>query len=584
MTNKTVIPGVPLMRFIFLKTYFIAACIVSAMQVNAQTSSQTCTGSLGDPVINQNFGSGATPGAPLAPRITNMSYTSAKCPDDGYYTIASNLINDNSCHPGTWHDVPADHTGNPNGYMMIVNASFQPSIFFTQTANGLCPNTTYEFSAYILNLITLAASGPDVNEPNITFSIETTSGQVLTTATTGTLAATADVHWYNFGIYFTTPSNITDVIVKMTNNAPGGNGNDLILDDITFRPCGPVIQVGFASINGPALQNTCVGTPADFTVAAQATGANNPSYQWQVNDGSGWLDVSGANSYSYHVTSVFNNTGIYQYRLGVANGANISSAQCRVYSPALRVNVTPKVVAYVSSDATVCEDTPTQLNASGGSIYKWTPSTGLDHDDIPNPVATLSQTTTYSVNVSNGGCYDDSKSVTLTVRPKPTVEAGEGGKIFAGQSLKLNGMVSGNEIVKYYWTPTTYINDPTSLTPVVNPPADITYSLNVLTQNCGVLSSTVFVRVYQQITVPNTFTPNNDGINDYWNIDKLNTYPEGVITVFDRYGQQVFQSRGYTTPWDGRRNGVPVPAGTYYYIIDLNNNTRKIPGWVLIVR
>jgi len=97
-------------------------------------------------------------------------------------------------------------------------------------------------------------------------------------------------------------------------------------------------------------------------------------------------------------------------------------------------------------------------------------------------------------------------------------------------------------------------------------------------------SSSVFVKVYKKITIPNTFSPNGDGRNDYWDIDALITYPESLMLVFDRYGQQVFRSVGYANPWDGKYNGQPVPVGTYYYVLDLKNNTPKISGWVLVVR
>ncbi len=332
-----------------------------------QTSAQTCTGSLGDPVINQDFGSGTNPGAPLANGISNMSYTTNNCPNDGEYTIANSLSGNGNCHPDTWHDVSTDHTGNPNGYMMIVNASYQPSIFFTQTAPTLCPNTTYEFSSYILNLITLAASGPGVSEPNITFSIQTTSGQILAIDSTGTIPATAAVTWNKYGVYFTTPANVTDVIVTMTNNAPGGNGNDLILDDITFRACGPIINLGFASTAGPSTKSLCQGSNATYSLTAAVVGDNNPSYQWQSNINSGgWIDMAGFTADALNVQ--FNNatTGIYQYRLGVGNGSNISSVLCRVYSPPLTVNVNPLPVVPAYCPANHLRGISFNFNRVGG--------------------------------------------------------------------------------------------------------------------------------------------------------------------------------------------------------------------------
>ncbi|MDF2432902.1 MAG: hypothetical protein JWP44_2533 [Mucilaginibacter sp.] len=648
------------MRPILLKLFFLAVCFGFVLASNAQT----CSGSLGDPVINQNFESGANPGAPLAAGITTMNYTINNCPNDGEYTIANSLTGSGNCHPNTWHSVTSDHTGNPNGYMMIVNASEQPSIFFTQTASGLCPNTTYEFSAYILNLIKLDASGSGVSEPNITFTIETTDGKILAIDSTGIIPPTGSPHWQKDSVYFTVPANVNNVVVKMTNIAPGGNGNDLILDDITFRACGPIIESGFASVTGSTSQRLCQGSSADFTLKAKVVGNNNPTYQWQANpNGKGWTDVAGETN--NFVVAKFTNAvvGTYQYRLGVANGSGISNVDCRVYSlpltvivdslpvvppiasqtvcegyplhitatggtsyiwlgpngktstknplvvnsvtPAdagtytvqavsdkgctsspvkITVKVVPKVVAVVSSNVSVCAGESTPLIASGGLYYKWTPATGLDHDDIPNPVATPLQTTTYAVNVSNNGCNDDTKSITVIVIKNPIANAGGNKVIFEGQSVKLNGTIKGDSITSYSWTPATGLDNPALLTPVASPTDDITYTLTVTSRDCGIATSSAFVRVYKKITIPNAFSPNNDGINDYWTIDALVTYPESSIMVFDRYGQRVYQSTGYAKPWDGTFNGAALPQGTYYYMIDLKNKTAQLSGWILIVK
>jgi gliding motility-associated-like protein len=649
------------MRPIISKLILPAFFIVFTFKLSAQS----CTGSLGDPVINQNFGSGANPGAPLAAGITTMTYTSSNCPDDGYYTIANSLTGSGNCHQDTWQNVTSDHTGNPNGYMMIVNASDQPSVFFTQTANGLCPNTTYEFSSYVLNLITLEASGPGVSEPNIVFTIQTTDGQTLATYTTGTIASTPQgkPQWNQYGVFFTTPANVTDVVVKMTNLAPGGNGNDLILDDITFRACGPVITTGFGSSTGQTTSNLCAGDNAQYTINANVITNGNPGYQWQSNTNNGaWVDIAGETTTQLNVPFTNAVVGLYQYRLGVSNGSDISSVQCRVYSPPVSVtvnplpvvpaiapqtvcegytltlsasggasylwsgpnltptsqnpliinnitalnagtytvqvtsaqncstttqatvNVIPKVTAVVTGNVIVCAGTSTQLNASGGIYYKWTPSTGLDHDDIANPVATPAQTTTYTVDVGNGTCDDNTQSVTVNVMQDPVADAGGNKVIFEGQSVKLNGSIAGDNITSFYWAPTTGLSDPNSLTPLATPDDNVTYTLTAISQSCGTSSSSVFVRVYKKITIPNTFSPNNDGRNDYWDIDALVTYPDCTVMVYDRYGQQVYQSIGYPKPWDGTLNGSPLPQGTYYYIIDLKNNTPKLSGWVLVVR
>jgi len=86
------------------------------------------------------------------------------------------------------------------------------------------------------------------------------------------------------------------------------------------------------------------------------------------------------------------------------------------------------------------------------------------------------------------------------------------------------------------------------------------------------------------LVVPNTFTPNGDGINDAWNLPALASYPNCTVNIYDRYGQVMFRSIGYPTPWDGRYNGKDVPTGVYYYIIDKKNNTGPVSGSLTVLR
>jgi len=84
--------------------------------------------------------------------------------------------------------------------------------------------------------------------------------------------------------------------------------------------------------------------------------------------------------------------------------------------------------------------------------------------------------------------------------------------------------------------------------------------------------------------IPNTFTPNGDGINDTWDIKFLNSYPQCTVQIFNRWGQNVYSSIGYGIPWDGTYKGAALPSGTYYYVINLQNNSQLLSGWVAIIR
>jgi gliding motility-associated-like protein len=94
----------------------------------------------------------------------------------------------------------------------------------------------------------------------------------------------------------------------------------------------------------------------------------------------------------------------------------------------------------------------------------------------------------------------------------------------------------------------------------------------------------LLVKVVKDFIVPNTFTPNGDGVNDKWLIENISLYPNTRVEVFNRYGQILYDSKHYSGDWDGTYKGKALPSGTYYYIIDLNGARVTKKGYVTIVR
>jgi gliding motility-associated-like protein len=623
-----------------------------------EINAQLCTGSLGDPVVKIDFGSGtSTHGSALGSDITSYTWSSLDFPPDGSYTIENSTAGSGS----VWWST-TDHTGNTGGYMMVVNANYNlTDYFYKKTVTGLCPGTTYEFAAWVVNLL----RSSDLHPPNITFEILSTSGDILNSYTTGTIPLTSSGPiWKQFGFYFTTPTDASSVVIKMINNSLGGApANDLALDDITFRACGPAVSATMTG--GLTSKEVCTGDATDFTLSAiVGSGYTSPSYQWQVSTDTGatWSDINGAVGLTYtRPVSASSTAGTYEYRLTVAEGTNISVSTCRVSSNVITITVdaTPQPNAsdnspkcegdtlklsasggatyawtgpnsfssnirypvinglttlnngkyYVTvttslgctntdsvtvavnqipqanagTDVTICEGSSTTLLGNGGTSYLWSPSTGLSATNIAEPVASPSDTTVYILAVGNGLCtgYD---SVAVNVLKKPVANAGADKKMYEGEAVQLNGTAGGTN-VSYYWTPDYNIVTDSILNPVVSPASDTTYTLHVVSNDgCGSATDAVFVRVYKKITIPNAFSPNGDGKNDTWYITAMYTYPEGTVTLFDRNGQIVFHSMGYSKPWDGTYNGKPVPVGTYYYIIDLKNGLARFSGWVFVIR
>src|SRR5690606_13544355 len=115
--------------------------------------------------------------------------------------------------------------------------------------------------------------------------------------------------------------------------------------------------------------------------------------------------------------------------------------------------------------------------------------------------------------------------------------------------------------------------------PIATPPEDIIYTLEV-TDHCGTIRDDIVIKVLKEIHVPNAFSPNGDLVNDTWEIVGLSSYPDADLSVFNRYGQLVFQSTGYPAAWDGRSRSGELAKGTYYYIIKLSD--KKLSGSVHI--
>ncbi len=292
---------------------------------------QTCNGSVGDPIVNIAFDSDSA----LAPGITNLTYVSHDCPTDGSYTIIKKTTN---CFTDSWHTL-TDHTKDSAANFMLINASYDPSDFFVKTITGLCTGTTFQFGAWIANI----GNSPTAIKPNITFSIEKTDGTVLSSYNTGDIsidinAADTGV-WKQYSFNFTMPVGISTVVLRMKNNAPGGIGNDLALDDITFRPIGPAISISSTDFTTDSLL-FCAKDTRNLTFHSTVENCYAATgYQWQVSTdrGTTWTDIAGANNPDF--TRAPTTTGVYQYRLSVAELNNISSAICRVTSKKFTVIV-----------------------------------------------------------------------------------------------------------------------------------------------------------------------------------------------------------------------------------------------------
>ena len=160
--------------------------------------------------------------------------------------------------------------------------------------------------------------------------------------------------------------------------------------------------------------------------------------------------------------------------------------------------------------------------------------------------------------------------------------AGPDKEIGEGETTQLNAFGGP----PYDWSPLSGLSANNIPNPIASPQGTTIYTVTTQIGNCT-FTDQVTVAVFRRIEPPNTFTPNGDGINDTWEIPGIRDYPGAEVLIYDRWGQRVFRSNGYRDPWDGTNNGRPVPVGTYYYHIQLNQLEGRSPpytGFISIVR
>jgi len=276
--------------------------------------------------------------------------------------------------------------------------------------------------------------------------------------------------------------------------------------------------------------------------------------------------------------------------------ASTSTDDCTVSTSMMTITFGPSPGVSVGADKGVCiEDASVPITGKilipGGG--KWSSPTGgtfSPSDTVSNatyiPTAADKQngSVKLTLTANNAGqCFIPSEFMTVKFIPPPTVNAGGTRYVLRGHTITLEPVVS-EDSVTYLWSPSIGINNVTAKNPVITGDIDRYYTLQVTDSRGCVSYSQSQIIVSPELIVPNAFTPNGDGINDYWDIKGLIAYTNATVDIFNRYGTKLFHSVGYPNPWDGKYNGQELPMGTYYYVITTNVNSQVLSGPLTIIR
>ncbi len=261
-------------------------------------------------------------------------------------------------------------------------------------------------------------------------------------------------------------------------------------------------------------------------------------------------------------------------------------------SGTINVKVVPYPVVSASNDTSVCYGTFANLQASGGSIYQWSPTAFLNNPDIANPVA-QNITTDIRYIISLRDTFGCPKPVFDTVYISVIRIIADAGpndtSVVAGQPLQLLAQ-GGVPNATYTWFPSTWLNNPNIPNPIALPQDSIRYFLEIKSTEGCVGVDTIFVRFFNtapDIFVPTAFTPNGDSKNDEFKPIPVGIRSIDKFLVYNRWGQLVYASTNQERGWNGSFKGKPQETGTYvWYTEGIDYTGKKISkkGTVILIR
>jgi gliding motility-associated-like protein len=615
--------GIKLSNFILITI----ALVMGLTVINAQR----CEGSLGQNLFTRgDFGSGTDVNVQTDPQIApGYRYNRIGPPPDGEYTITKNMGLWSGLY-GTWLPL-TDNSTDPNGYMMVVNASFEPGLFYEEIVDNLCDNTNFEFSADIINIV--RAPVTDHIFPNVDFLIND-----IVVFSTGAIRQTERWNTYSFN-YATKPGE-TSLKLSLRNNAPGGGGNDLALDNISFRACGPLgtilSQVGDTlcleemPVRITALQNGVEASP-------------NNRYQWQRSeDGRTWTDIPVSDNIHYSINEAV--PGTFWLRFVTAGSpANFSNPPCRFFSEPSRYFIPPSTfevfdticggnalmlgdeiadkpglyvlnlisqygcdsIVRIYLDTARRQTLNTELVLTDPSCFELSdgmieaintvggyPPYSITANGIKYPTqsATLLAADAYDIKVEDRfECFYETR-VALNEPPEFTVTIDAQTDLILGDLLDVS-LTTNNPIAAIDWaTPLDEYDNQSSFS--LLPTNNLSIAVKVTDENGCVADDQINISLKTDVAiyVPNAFSPNNDRINDSYFIS---TYGRSLshlseFVIYDRWGGQLFDaSTTGIEKWDGTYEGKPLEEGTYAYRLTavlINGDEIKQEGSIILFR
>lgn len=502
-------------------------------------------------LYTENFGAGVIGGSgllaalPTSPNTSNSTYTGTTVQPIAKNTFAitdtarkADLANFSSLR---------DHTGNANGRMLVVNGDAPPRIIFRDTLPTSCPGRQYSFSfwaAFPYNATYQSAcdalGGFRYPKFRIRFRDITTG---LTAVEDTTTDITTNNSWTQFGYRWTMPIGYSNIIMEIINDAPGGCGNDFVLDDIVYGSCDALPVVNTQAQTG------CLGDSVRFvgSLADSLVLPGPKDHQWQVAPAAGgpWTDIPGATSPTYLIYPIVAaDTGKF-YRLIVAAQGSISIPICQSISPGVKLNGQTASVSATSADRNknnVCPGITVKVYRTGGTLgvgatWRWyTGGPGVTLVGTGDTLTFIAPTTTTTYWVRAEGTCNTTPAQSVTININCDVDKDNDG---------IPDFVESNMAAAFLDVPANgIINAYDPLTP-----GFVDYNNDFVNDNYqadGDIDNDAIPN-YLDVTFPGRIDTNLDGIDDRFDTDMdgiinlldLDSDNDGIPDVVEAYGVDI---------------------------------------------
>jgi gliding motility-associated-like protein len=468
------------------------------------------------------------------------------------------------------------YTWNP-GNVTGANVTVTPATSTTYTVSGMDANGCNVSASVPVNIKPTPASAFTITPANVCLN----TPQTITY--TGNAANTATYNWFGFAGATVQSGSAQGPYTILFNNAANYN----LQLQVTENGCVSTITTNPVVVSDPVTASFTVSESAicagsTITATYTGSGAGNATATWgwgggTVQSGSGF----GPFTVKYDRSGLIN--------LTVKNGACMSNA------PSLVINVTPKPVVDFTPDALAgCFPFAVTFNnnTQNGDAYKWDFGDGNTSTNA-NPDHTFNNPGIFSIKLvasAQGKCADSiTKTDLITVKDYPTAAftvSPVENKPLELHEANFSFVNSSYDAATYKWDFGDYSSaTTTNASHKYQQPGNYEVTLHAINDiGCEDTAVRQFMMVIPDkvLEIPNVFSPNGDGVNDTWEIAGLRGAANCSVEIFNRWGQQVFNSHEYNVPWDGTWKGKAVPVGTFYYII--KTVTRNYNGWVAVIR